>query len=323
MYHNVAQHGGVCSGRYIACGSKSKRRSSLRTCGTSVDVHDPDHVNFVGDAPSIIEPFVAFSENCPAVPNWEAETQYPGTIFRFPLRSLATASGSANSNISISTEDCIDTVLTPFLHSTAELVLFTQYTKNMSAYAKESQGADSILFHQCIARSTVVPVPASANSNFGYSIITVSRQTGTDHLNTQTWLRVGNPAALSCDVAILVHDSAAAARRQYLPSIAGKVFSTLHLPLENTGLPVHMNGAFKVQSDRRNLWSGDDDGGKAGAPFVCFGSVCTASFDKLMHKIMLYTLAMWHMLQTHSCNTGCQSNDISRLLAGRSEHCNS
>ena len=133
MYHKVAQHGGVCSGRYIECRSKSKRRSPLTTCGTSVDEHDPDHVNFVDDAPSIIEPFVAFSENCPAVPKWEAETQYPGTIFRFPLRSLATASGSAISNISISTEDCIDTVLTPFLHSTAELVLFTQYTKNISA----------------------------------------------------------------------------------------------------------------------------------------------------------------------------------------------
>ena len=290
-----------------------------------VDQHDPDLVKLADDAPSIIEPFVSFSKNCPVVPKWDPASQYPGTIFRFPLRSSATASVSAISNISISTEDCINTVLKPFLHTTAELVLFTQYTKTISAYAKESQGADCILLHQCIAHSTAVPVPASASSNFGYSTVTVSRKTGTDHLSTQTWLRVDNPAALNCGVAILLHDSAAADGRHYLPSVAGKVFITLPLPLEKTGLPVHINGAFKVHSDRRNLWSGDDDGGKVSAPFVCFCSVSIASFDKLMHKItiVLYTLAIWHLLQMHSCNTGCQSNDISKLLAGRSEHCNS
>ncbi len=290
-----------------------------------VDQRDPDHVKLADDAPSIIEPFVSFTDNCPVVPKWEAEAPYPGTIFRFPLRSSATASVSAISNISISTEDCINTVLNPFLHTTAELMLFTQYIKNISAYAKQSQEADSILLHRCIAHSTAVPASTSANSNFSYSTVTVSRQTGTDYLSTQTWLRVDNPAALSCGVAILIHDSAAADGRHYLPSVAGKVFITLPLPLEKTGLPVHINGAFMVQSDRRNLWSGDDDGGKVSAPFVCFCSVFTASFDKLMHKIfaVMYTFAIWHLLQIHSDSTGCQSNNKIKMLTGRSKHCNS
>ena len=125
-----------------------------------------------------------------------------------------------------------------------------------------------------------MPASTSANSNFSYSTVTVSRQTGTDYLRTQTWLRVDNPAALSCGVAFLIHDSAAADGRHYLPSVAGKVFITLPLPLEKTGLPVHINGAFMVQSDRRNLWSGDDDGGKVSAPAVfsllALTSLCTS-----------------------------------------------
>ena len=37
-----------------------------------------------------------------------------------------------------------------------------------------------------------------------------------------------------------------------------------------------------------------------------------------MHKmtIVLYTFATWHLMQMHSFNTGCQSNDISQVLTG-------
>ncbi len=34
------------------------------------------------------------------------------------------------------------------------------------------------------------------------------------------------------------------------------------LPFGVTALPVHVNGAFWVQSDRRKLWSGEGDRGK-------------------------------------------------------------
>ncbi|KAL0054448.1 hypothetical protein WJX82_008972 [Trebouxia sp. C0006] len=61
--------------------------------------------------------------------------------------------------------------------------------------------------------------------------------------------------------ALLVWNSATFTRQDWI-NLTAKVFITLPLPLEKTGLPVHINGAFKVHSDRRNLWSGDDDGGK-------------------------------------------------------------
>jgi len=276
-----------------------------------VDQLDSDHVNLADD----IEPFVSFNASCPVVPDWEAEAPYPGTVFRFPLRVPETALASTISKISISKEDCINTIVNPFLHTTAELVLFTRHTKSISAYVKESQGADSILLQQCVASSAAAPVLASANSSFSYCTVTVSNKTGTDHSSRQTWLRVDNPAAMSCGVAILIHDSAAAAGRQYLPSIAGKVFITLPLPLGNTGLPVHINGAFKVQSDRRNLWSGQDDGGKVSVLHVCFCSFCTVGFNKLLPRC----LGISAMQSPH---TICQRNNLSESVVGCSEYCN-
>jgi len=101
-----------------------------------MDQLDSDHVKLTDGAPSIIEPFVSFSANCPVVPNWEAEAPYPGTVFRFPLCGLAvpeTALASAISKISISKEDCINTTADPFLQTTAELVLFSCHPQSISA----------------------------------------------------------------------------------------------------------------------------------------------------------------------------------------------
>ena len=43
-----------------------------------------------------------------------------------------------------------------------------------------------------------------------------------------------------------------------LPAVPGSVFATMALPLEDTGLPLHINGDFWLASDRRSLW--DDEG---------------------------------------------------------------
>ncbi len=53
-----------------------------------------------------------------------------------------------------------------------------------------------------------------------------------------------------------------AASANTLPAIAGKVYSTMALPLEGTCLPVHINGAFLVSADRRSIWTGEGDGGQ-------------------------------------------------------------
>ena len=47
-----------------------------------------------------------------------------------------------------------------------------------------------------------------------------------------------------------------------LSGVHGKVYATMPLPLNVSGLPVHVNGAFWMQADRRKLWSGEGDRGK-------------------------------------------------------------
>ena len=62
-------------------------------------------------------------------------------------------------------------------------------------------------------------------------------------------------------VAVLL-DEGPAASANTLPAIAGKVYSTMALPLEGTCLPVHLNGAFLVSADRRSICTGEGDGGQ-------------------------------------------------------------
>ena len=49
----------------------------------------------------------------------------------------------------------------------------------------------------------------------------------------------------------------------------GKVFVTLPLPVEDTSLPVQVNGMFEIQQNRRGLWSGDDMTGDGKQRKVC------------------------------------------------------
>lgn len=63
------------------------------------------------------------------------------------------------------------------------------------------------------------------------------------------------------DVAILIKEDADEAGK-ILPPIAGKVYSIMALPLAPTSLPVHLNGDFRMSSDRRTLWAGEGDRGQ-------------------------------------------------------------
>ena len=65
----------------------------------------------------------------------------------------------------------------------------------------------------------------------------------------------------SGDVAILIQEDAFGASKP-LPLFAGMVYSTVALPLAPTSLPVHMNGDFRLSSDRRTLWAGEGDRGQ-------------------------------------------------------------
>ena len=47
----------------------------------------------------------------------------------------------------------------------------------------------------------------------------------------------------------------------YLPKVDGQLFCSLPLPYGKTGLPLHVDGKFLLQSNRRALFLGTDNGG--------------------------------------------------------------
>ncbi|KAL0040856.1 hypothetical protein WJX79_007533 [Trebouxia sp. C0005] len=111
-------------------------------------------------------------------------------------------------------------------------------------------------------------MPGSVNSGQIHSqLVTVRIQHDTGTAFTQkVWAVTTNtasPGGTDGVAAALYSGPAVAMTEQYtLPGIAGRVHATMPLPFGATALPVHVNGAFWVQSDRRKLWSGEGDRGK-------------------------------------------------------------
>lgn len=141
-------------------------------------------------------------------------------------------------------------------------------------YVKDSADCEAKLVHECTAHIHKLPGQVLAfrvDSNLALSeaSINIIRQ---DHPHTsEYWARATNPASIGGNdrVAILLgkHSADPAADEVdsiSFPLVEGKVYATVPLPCHVTGLSVHMNGSFHVQSDRRNLWSGDGDKGKVG-----------------------------------------------------------
>lgn len=118
--------------------------------------------------------------------------------------------------------------------------------------------------HECSASMGNVPSPMQGCK---LHKATVRMQTGDESGGTtkRVWLKTTHSVkGQSGDVAILMQDDAFGPGH-HLPTVEGKVYSTMALPLAPTSLPVHINGDFRVSSDRRTLWAGEGDRGQ-----VCF-----------------------------------------------------
>lgn len=90
---------------------------------------------------------------------------------------------------------------------------------------------------------------------------TVSKQVWARHSVTNS-----KPPRYEGGVAELMHTASAhGISRTVLPAVNGRIFVTMPMPFPVTGLPLHVNGSFMVQADRRKLWSGDGDKGRVSA----------------------------------------------------------
>ncbi|KAL3132914.1 hypothetical protein ABBQ38_006828 [Trebouxia sp. C0009 RCD-2024] len=229
--------------------------------GNVVDKADKHFVDVYADSPDQLDPFQSFTHNCESVPSLKTDMHYPGTLFRLALRTEAAAQRSEISKESLS-PDQIAQALNEFAQAAPDLLLFTRHVKGISVWIKESRHSECTLMHECSASMSDMP---SSMPGCQLHKATISIQNDKGGKINRIWLKTTNSVnGHSGDVAILMHDDARLSG-QHFPKVAGKVYSTMALPLAPTSLPVHINGDFGMSSDRRTLWAGEGDRGQ-----VCF-----------------------------------------------------
>lgn len=223
-----------------------------------VDDSDQFYLDLLTEAPGQLEPFMSFTQACAGVPDLKSNTPYSGTLFRLSLRTEAAAIASHISNES-TTADQLGQTLADFVRVAPDLLLFTRSVERISVYVREDTASTAKLLHSCSAK---VESKQLSSCPIQLQRLTVSMQNAVSHRSKKLWLQAFNRSeeANGAGVAILLQDDAATVNK--LPPLAGKVFSTMMLPFEDTGLPVHINGAFCMSSDRRKLWEGEGDRGQ-------------------------------------------------------------
>ena len=209
------------------------------------------YVNLACEAPGQIDPFTSFTESCTALPGLATGSPYPGTIFRLALRTEDAAKSSDISNDFITTSQ-VEQTLEEFAAAAPDLLLFLRHVNKISVYIKEDGQHAAILKHECKAASFM-------HSSSGLRQMLSVRIKGDNNASSRVWLKVTDPAKNGDGIVTLLQESTST---EQLPTLSGKVYSTMALPFEDTGLPVHVNGAFFMSSDRRNLWEGEGDEGK-------------------------------------------------------------
>ncbi len=160
-------------------------------------------------------------------------------------------------------------MLEKFSYEAPDMLLFTRSVKTISVFVKEAADSQAVLLHECKAACEDMPGSAGTGQNLS-QLVTVRIQHDTGPVfSKKVWAVTTNAASAggTDGVAAALHSGpAVATAKQYsLPAINGRVYATMPLPFGVTALPVHVNGAFWVQSDRRKLWSGEGDRGKVRA----------------------------------------------------------
>ena len=236
---------------------------SLR--GNLADSRDKHYINIKKQSPNHMTPFLSATEACPALPTLSVGSHYPGTVFRLAFRTPQAAATSLISQKSITANQFMAT-LQEFSQAAPDLLLFTRHIGTISIYVKESAASGAVLLHKStrtISKQRTVP---------GLSCLALRQLTVTIQQNhkagsgSKEWAVATSDASASGTdgVAALLHQGPvkSASEPYKIPTMAGRVYATMPLPFDTSGLPLHVNGAFLVQADRRKMWSGEGDEGK-------------------------------------------------------------
>ena len=96
---------------------------------------------------------------------------------------------------------------------------------------------------------------------------------------------VSNPdnAGQVSEVAACLGRSSASGTPAALHPVNGNLFCCMPLPFSATGLPVHVNGSWRLQSNRRELWTNIDDERKL-VRCMCFKCCGCCKPDSYVHS---------------------------------------
>ena len=229
-----------------------------------------NNTGLMAEAPNQMVPFLSVTSACSALPMLATWFHYPGTLFRLALRTAEAAQTSKISSEAIDPAQFANSVLKKFIHIAPDMLLFIRSVKTISVFVKEAADSQAVLLHNCTATFEDMPGSASTGRNLSQLVnVRIQHGTGTA-LTKKVWAVTTNTASSggTDGVAAALHTRPAStsAEEYSLPGIAGRVYATMPLPFGVTALPVHVNGALWVQSDRRKLWSGEDDRGKVSIP---------------------------------------------------------
>lgn len=270
--------------------------SSLR--GNLVDSASHRFVDIQQEAPSQMEPFLSATAACSALPTLTVGVHYPGALFRLALRTAETASTSKISQEAITAEDFLAHTLKDFCSMAPDLLLFTRAVSSISVWVRESANSKAVLLHKCSASKQ--SFPGAAESQIAVEQVSIRTQQGSNSAAAcKVWAVATDTASAggTDGVAALLH--AGPAQQQAgpfgLPAVQGRVYATMPLPFKVSGLPVHINGAFSMQSDRRKLWSGEGDRGKVSAltDTLCCKALPATDSPAAVRCVFCKCLTLW------------------------------
>jgi sacsin len=230
--------------------------------------------------PAQFEPYRAFG--C------TLEQPFAGTLFRFPLRTAAQAARSRLSAHAYSADRILELVA-DFRASAAATLLFLQHVQHISLHVWEAGAAEPELrFTACVVGPTdalradrrllrTLADPGGGPAGGGapsvlFELRIETREGEAGAAACSAWLvsqLMGGGEAASLAERVrgdrlglhLLPWAGVAAQLEPAPDVAaalqGRAYCFLPLPVR-TGLPVHVNGAFELSANRRDVWFGRD-----------------------------------------------------------------
>jgi sacsin len=221
---------------------------------------------------------------------------YPGTLFRFPLRTTATAKASEIKS-SICDDSIMEELFSSFQGQIADTMLFLRNLKQVSVSIVDGEGVET---QRYAIKARDAPIPghsdfrsmreflrgADGRSISHKDLLQKMQTMDSDNLPQCAVIRTiqfthmqtvdtesGGYSFLLCGSmggarALAMASLPELARLKLLPyagvavpllagSPAGKLYVCLPLPIE-TGLPISIDGGFEISSNRRDIWSGSD-----------------------------------------------------------------